>query len=52
VDFGIGHGLTPSSDSRVVKTIIGYVFPVPGGNQGTSERSGQNPVNPMSRSST
>jgi hypothetical protein len=49
VDFGVGYGLTPASDRWVVKTIIGYAFPVPGANPGNSERSG--PVNPMARPS-
>jgi len=49
VNFGIGYGLTPASDRWVVKTIVGYAFPVPGG--GASERAGAGPVNPMSRSS-
>jgi hypothetical protein len=48
VDFGVGHGLTPSSDRWVVKTIIGYAFPVPGSNVPATERAG--PVNPMSKS--
>ena len=39
VDFGVGYGLTPASDRWVVKTIIGYAFPVPGGNTGASERA-------------
>lgn len=30
VNFGVGYGLTPASDRFVVKTIIGYAFPVPG----------------------
>ena len=49
VDFGVGYGLTPASDRWVVKTIIGYAFPVPGANPGSGERSG--PVNPMARPS-
>ena len=52
VNFGVGYGLTPSSDRWVVKTIIGYAFPVPGSNQGAGERSDTGPVNPMSRNST
>src|SRR6266849_3831744 len=32
VDFGIGYGLTPASDRFVIKTIVGYAFPVPGSN--------------------
>ncbi len=52
VNFGLGYGLTPSSDRFVVKTIVGYAFPVPGANPGASERaSASGPVNPMSRSS-
>jgi hypothetical protein len=49
VDFGVGYGLTPASDRWVVKTIIGYAFPVPGANPGSGERGG--PVNPMARPS-
>lgn len=49
VDFGVGYGLTSSSDRWVVKTIIGYAFPVPGSNSGTSAAG---PVNPMSHTST
>lgn len=30
VNFGVGYGLTPASDRLVVKTILGYAFPVPG----------------------
>jgi hypothetical protein len=52
VNFGIGYGLTPASDRWVVKTIVGYAFPVPGASPGASERaSSSGPVNPMSRSS-
>jgi hypothetical protein len=52
VNFGIGYGLTPASDRWVVKTIVGYAFPVPGASPGASERaSASGPVNPMSRSS-
>ena len=49
VDFGVGYGLTPASDRWVVKTIVGYAFPVPGSNPGASERAG--PVNPMAHAS-
>jgi len=49
VDFGVGYGLTSASDRWVVKTIIGYAFPVPGSNSGTSAAG---PVNPMSHTST
>jgi hypothetical protein len=45
VNFGVGYGLTQASDRFVVKTIIGYAFPVPG----ASERATTSePVNPMS----
>jgi hypothetical protein len=50
VNFGVGYGLTPASDRWVVKTILGYAFPVPGGN--SSERTATvGPVNPMSHAS-
>jgi hypothetical protein len=49
VDFGVGYGLTPASDRWVVKTIVGYAFPVPGSHPGASERAG--PVNPMAHAS-
>ncbi len=52
VDFGVGYGLTPSSDRWVIKTIIGYAFPVPGSNSGEGERNAAGPVNPMSHTST
>jgi len=52
VDFGVGYGLTPGSDRWVVKTIIGYAFPVPGANPAAGERAtGAGPVNPMARTS-
>ena len=51
VDFGVGYGLTPSSDRWIIKTIIGYAFPVPGSNSSAGERSSAGPVNPMSRAS-
>ncbi len=50
VDFGVGYGLTPASDRWVVKTIIGYAFPVPGGSANASDHPTAGPVNPMSRS--
>lgn len=50
VNLGFGYGLTPSSDRFVVKTIVGYAFPVPGGSIDASERAPTGPVNPMSRS--
>jgi hypothetical protein len=52
VNFGVGHGLTPASDRWVIKTIVGYAFPVPGGNPGASERAtSSGPVNPMAHAS-
>jgi hypothetical protein len=49
VNFGVGYGLTPASDRWVVKTILGYAFPVPGGSSGNSDRAAfAGPVNPMS----
>jgi hypothetical protein len=51
VDFGVGYGLTPASDRWVIKTIIGYAFPVPGTNSATGERSAAGPVNPMAHTS-
>jgi hypothetical protein len=51
VNLGVGYGLTPASDRFVVKTIVGYAFPVPGSHPGTGERAAAaGPVNPMSRS--
>ena len=50
VDLGVGYGLTPASDRFVIKTIVGYAFPVPGGDP-TEPASARGPVNPMSRSS-
>jgi hypothetical protein len=49
VNFGVGYGLTPASDRVVVKTIIGYAFPPPGGTPAPDARSVA-PVNPMGRS--
>jgi hypothetical protein len=51
VDLGIGYGLTPASDRWVVKTIIGYAFPVPGGKPTASEPTSAGLVNPMAHSS-
>ncbi len=47
VDFGVGFGLTPGSDHVVVKTIIGYAFPVPGNAPGAHEHEMAGPINPM-----
>jgi hypothetical protein len=51
IDFGVGYGLTPSSDRWVVKSIIGYAFPAPGGS-GASEHADTGPLNPMAHAST
>jgi hypothetical protein len=52
VNFGVGYGLTPASDRWVVKTILGYAFPVPGNKSEASERaSASGPVNPMAHAS-
>ena len=47
VNLGVGYGLTPSSDRFVVKTIVGYAFPVPGG----ASKAKAGPINPMAHSS-
>jgi hypothetical protein len=52
VDFGVGYGLTPGSDRLVVKTIVGYKFPIPESNSASERASASGPVNPMSRSAT
>jgi hypothetical protein len=52
VNFGVGYGLTPVSDRWVVKTIIGYAFPVPGSKSGASERPASGPVNPLTHASS
>jgi len=49
VNFGVGYGLTPGSDRLVVKTIIGYAFPVPGSEKKTERASANGGVNPMAR---
>jgi hypothetical protein len=52
VNFGLGYGLTPASDRWVVKTIVGYAFPVPGTNPAPGERTASaGPVNPMAHAS-
>jgi len=52
VNFGVGYGLTPASDRWVVKTIIGYAFPVPGSKTAGADRPSLGAVNPMAHSST
>lgn len=47
VNFGVGYGLTPASDRLVVKTIIGYAFPVPGQKPDANTRMSSGPVNPF-----
>jgi hypothetical protein len=49
VNFGVGYGLTPASDRWVIKTILGYAFPVPGSGASGAEHGSMGPVNPMSR---
>ena len=49
-DLGIAHGLTPASDRWVIKTIVGYAFPVPGSNSDANARV-ITPVNPMAHAS-
>jgi hypothetical protein len=51
VNFGVGYGLTPASDRVVVKTIIGYAFPVPGSDSASASNAMAGPVNPMARPS-
>lgn len=51
VNFGVGYGLTPASDRLVIKTIIGYAFPVPDSKSGTND-SIKAPSNPMARGSS
>jgi hypothetical protein len=51
INFGVGYGLTPGSDRFVVKSIIGYAFPVPGRNNGLSERAPIGAMNPMAHAS-
>jgi hypothetical protein len=43
IDLGIGYGLTPGSDRLLVKTIIGYAFPVPGKKDDASEAAPKAP---------
>jgi hypothetical protein len=52
VNFGVGYGLTPASDRWVVKTIIGYAFPVPGSEAAGGERAALGALNPMAHTST
>ncbi|WP_342724984.1 hypothetical protein AAFG07_39585 [Bradyrhizobium sp. B097] len=47
IDFGVGYGLTRASDRLVVKTIIGYAFPVPGTKESSERASASGPINPM-----
>lgn len=51
VNFGVGYGLTPASDRFVVKTIIGYAFPVPGTAKDANAHMSGGPVNPFARAS-
>ncbi|MBR1204767.1 hypothetical protein JQ562_12425 [Bradyrhizobium sp. AUGA SZCCT0051] len=47
IDFGVGYGLTRASDRLVVKTIIGYAFPVPGTKESSERASASGLINPM-----
>ena len=47
VNFGVGYGLTQASDRWVVKTIIGYAFPVPGTKPDATAHTSSGPVNPF-----
>jgi hypothetical protein len=47
IDLGVGYGLTPGSDRFVIKSIIGYAFPVPGVNTVASQRAPTGAINPM-----
>lgn len=47
VNFGVGYGLTPASDRLVVKTIIGYAFPVLGAAPDGNAHRSAGPVNPF-----
>ena len=51
VNFGVGYGLTPASDRWVIKTILGYAFPVAGSNATSGDRASAGPVNPMAHQS-
>ncbi|HVX74554.1 MAG TPA: hypothetical protein VHB49_00400 [Bradyrhizobium sp.] len=51
VDLGVGYGLTPASDRVVVKAILGYAFPVPGGSSSGIQQTSAGPVNPMAHPS-
>jgi hypothetical protein len=48
VNFGVGYGLTQVSNRWVIKTILGYAFPVPGSNASGGDRALTGLVNPTS----
>jgi hypothetical protein len=52
VNFGVGYGLTPASDRLVIKTIIGYAFPVPGQKPDANTRMNSGPVNPFTHAAS
>ncbi len=52
VNFGVGYGLTPGSDRLVVKTIVGYAFPVPGQKPDANAHMNSGPVNPFAHAAT
>ncbi|MBR1220213.1 hypothetical protein JQ557_19570 [Bradyrhizobium sp. U87765 SZCCT0131] len=47
VNFGVGYGLTQASDRWVIKTILGYAFPVAGSAADSSRTAPSTLVNPM-----
>jgi hypothetical protein len=51
VNFGVGFGLTPTSDKFLVKSIVGYAFPVPGAGAPSGEDHLIGAVNPMAHAS-
>jgi hypothetical protein len=53
VELGVGYGLTAGSDRLVTKAIVGYAFPVPGQNKGSSDTGAttMSMANPLARQS-
>jgi hypothetical protein len=48
IDLGLGFGLTSGSDQMIIKTIIGYAFPVPGTSSDSDARAGDTAMMPKS----
>ena len=48
IDLGLGFGLTSGSDQMIIKTIIGYAFPVPGASSDFDARGGNPAMMPKS----